>query len=211
VDLTGTWISEVKAAGTISAPLINPPAAVNIDLVIRMSLTKAGGQLKGTFQICKLTTTSTPDPTTLAVTFTPAVIATLQTTFSETDFTAMVGAAVPTPTIEILSGEDAKGNAVNSDGDKNPGDTLSTSIAGGLIAFDAYVGLDIKTTLNSTLTNATTITGTTSFTTSGKVFGSNPPYVTSGTITVAPNSTSIPFTATKLAGDVLCPTVLTMF
>jgi hypothetical protein len=63
----------------------------------------------------------------------------------------------------------------------------------------------------STLTDATTITGTAQFSSTGMVFGSNNPILTSGNINVTPSSNAIPFTATKLAGNVPCSEVLTHF
>ena len=137
-------------------------------------------------------------------------MATLTTSFSEADFTATVGQAVPTPNIEILSGMDAMGKQIDQDNDKHPGVTLPSNI-GGILAINAYVGLDIKVALKSTLTDPSTITGTTSFTTSGNVFGSNNPLLTSGTISVAPTSSNVAFTAKKIPGAVACSSVVTMF
>jgi len=65
--------------------------------------------------------------------------------------------------------------------------------------------------LKATLTDASTITGTAAFSSTGMVFGSDNPVLTSGNIDVTPSSTAIPFTATKLAGDVPCSTVLKSF
>jgi hypothetical protein len=54
--------------------------------------------------------------------------------------------------------------------------------------------------------------GTASFTSTGTVFGSSmPTLLSSGMINVTPSSSSIPFTATKLTGDVPCSTVASMF
>jgi len=209
VDLTGTWISEVKTSGTLTVPVVGSTNA-DIDLVIRLSLSKANGKLNGTFNICRLTTTTTPDPNSLKVTFTNAVIATLGTTLSENDFTATVGAAVPVPDIEVLSGQDSSGKQVDSDNDGHPGDTVPSNI-GGAIMLNAYTGFDIKISMASTLQDASTIMGTTNFTTSGTVFGSDNPLLTSGSINVTPSSKAVPFTAKKLAGDVACADVLKNF
>jgi len=210
IDLTGTWISEVKTSGQLAVPLVGMTAA-NIDLIIALQLSKAAGKLNGVFSICKLTTVTTPNASSLTVQFTPKVISTLTTTMSENDFTAMVGQPVPVPALEILSGETAGGVSVDADADNHPGVTIPSNI-GGILPINAYVGLDIKVAMKATtLTNANTITGTTSFTTDGKVFGSNNALLTMGTISVTPSSSSIAFTATKLAGAVACSDVLTHF
>jgi hypothetical protein len=213
VDLTGTWISELKGVpGTISAPIVNSTDA-NIDLVIALQLSKSAGKLNGTFNICRLNVVTTPDPNSLKTTFGAAVIATMVTTMSENDFTAMVGSAVPVPNLEIFSGETSGGTQVDADNDTHPGVTIPSNI-GGVIAISAYVGLDIKVALKSTLTDPNTITGTTSFTTVGKIFGSSNTLLLnsmSGNINVTPTASAIPYTATKLAGAVDCAQVLTHF
>jgi len=144
------------------------------------------------------------------VTFTPAVIATLSTTTTENDFTATVGGAVPVPDMTILSGMDAMGKQVDSDMDMHDGVTVPSNI-GGIIMLNAYTGLTIKVSLKATLKDANTITGTTSFTTTGTVFGSDNPILSSGMINVTPDSTAIPLTSTRLMGDVACADVVKMF
>jgi hypothetical protein len=105
---------------------------------------------------------------------------------------------------------DSASKQVDADNDTHPGVTVPSDI-GGLIQLNAYTGLDIKVSLTSTLTDASTITGTTSFTTAGTVFGSDNPILSSGDINVTPTSNAIPFTAKKLAGDVACADVLKNF
>jgi hypothetical protein len=205
IDLTGTWISEVKTKGQVTAPVVNTVDS-DIDLVIRLSLTKAAGKLNGTFAICKLTTNGTN----LTVTFPDPVLATMHTTISENDFTAMVGSNVPVPDIEILTGQDAQGNKVDSDNDMNDGVTVPSKVLG-LVMINAYMGLDIKVSLTGKLTDMNTITGTTKFSTTGKVFSSDmPALLSSGNINVV-GPDSVPFTSKKLAGDVPCSSVVTMF
>jgi len=183
----------------------------NIDIVLRLAVTQSAGALNGTLQICRLNPVTTPNASALVVTFSPAVLATLQTSVSVPSFTATIGGAVPLPPVTILTGQNSSGTSVDSDMDGNPGVTVPSNI-GGLIMIDAYTGLSINTSLTSTLTNATTITGTASFTSTGTVFGSsNTALLSSGNINVTPSSTAIPFTATKLAGNVPCSTVVSMF
>jgi hypothetical protein len=209
VDLVGTWVSQVTTSGKLMVPVVGMTDA-DIDLVIRLSLTRAAGKLNGNFEICRLTTT-TPDPTSLKVTFTPTVLATLNAAVSEDDLSANVGEAVPIPGITIRSGIDAGGQAVDSDKDSNPGVTVPSDI-GGVIQLNAYVGLTISVSLNGKLSAPDTLDGTTDFGTQGMVFGSdNPAALSSGTISVTPSSPSVPFSATRLAGDVACSDVVTRF
>jgi hypothetical protein len=178
--------------------------------VIRLAVTASGSGFSGTLQICRLEPVTTPNASALVVTFTPAVIATLQTTVPIPAFTPAIGSPVPVPSTTILTGENSAGMEVDSDSDGNPGVTIPSNV-GGILVLNAYAGLRINTALNGTLTNATTISGSASFTSTGTVFGSNNPVLTTGNINVTPSSTSIPFTATKLAGNVPCSTVVTMF
>src|SRR5262249_20742477 len=164
----------------------------------------------GTLEICRLNPVTTPNASSLVVTFSPTVLATLKATVSEPAFTAMVGQPVPLPMVTILSGEDASGNSVDSDMDGNPGVTIPSNV-GGIIMLNAFTGLKLTTTLNGTLSDPMTISGNASFTSTGTVFGSDNPILTSGNINVTPASMSIPFTSTKLAGDVPCSQVLTQF
>jgi hypothetical protein len=122
----------------------------------------------------------------------------------------MIGQPVPLPAVKILTGIDAAGNYVDSDMDGNPGVTIPSNV-GGILQLNAFTGLTINTSLTSTLTDAMTITGTTQFSSTGIVFGSNNPILTSGNIDVTPSSNAIPFTATKLTGNVPCSDVLTHF
>jgi hypothetical protein len=184
--------------------------AANIDIVLRLLVAQSGGTLNGTFQICRLNTVTTPNASSLVVTFSPKVLATLVTTVSEPAFDAMIGQAVPLPAVTILTGLDASGKSVDSDMDGNPGVTIPSNV-GGILQLDAYTGLTIKTSLTSTLSDASTITGTASFSSTGMVFGSNNPILSSGNIDVTPSSNAVAFTATKLAGDVGCAEVLSKF
>src|SRR5262249_20912747 len=163
-------------------------------------VSQTASTFSGTLQICRLNTVTTPNASSLVVTFTPQVLATLVTTATEPAFSAMVGQAVPLPTVTIRTGIDAAGNSVDSDMDGNPGVTIPSNV-GGILQVDAYTGLTITNGIMGTLTDASTITGTASFSSTGVVFGSNNPVLTSGNIDVTPSSNAIPFTATKLAGD----------
>jgi hypothetical protein len=209
LDLTGTWISRVQTMGSITAPVVGTTAA-NIDIVLRLLVSQSASTFTGTVQICRLNPVTTPNASSLVVTFTPTVLATLVTTVTEPSFTATVGAAVPLPAVKILTGIDASGASVDSDNDGHPGDTIPANV-GGILALNAYTGLTIQTSLTASLTDASTITGTASFSSTGTVFGSDNAILTSGSINVTPSSTSIPFSATKLAGDVSCADVLTRF
>src|SRR5262249_45018788 len=166
--------------------------------------------LDGMLQICRLNPVTTPNASSLVVTFTPAVLATLQATVSEPIFTAMIGQPVPLPAVTILTGINAAGMSADSDMDGNHGVAIPSNV-GGILAINAFTGLTINTSLTSTLTDAMTITGTAQFSSTGVVFGSDNPILMSGNINVTPSSNAIPFTATKLSGNVSCTDVLTRF
>jgi hypothetical protein len=205
-DLTGTWIADVQTKGTESVPVAGTVDA-NIRIVMRLVLTETASALDVRYDICELTAVSTPDPTALGVTFTPAVIATLTTTVSEPFTPVSVGDAIGLPPLTILSGIDGSGNAVDADADTHPGVTVPGTTWNNT-SVNAYVGLTIQTTPSPKLTAPDAMGGTVSFAANGKVFGSDNPLLTSGDISVVPDSTAIPFTAKLLAGDVPCSDVL---
>jgi len=206
VDLSGTWISDVKTTGTESLPFITTVSA-NIEFVFRLVLTSAGDTLNVRLDICRLTAVSTPDPTALGVTFTPAVIATMTTTGSEGTPVVNVGDPIPLPAFTMLSGITGSGTAVDADSDSHPGVTVPGTTWNNT-SVNAYVGLTIQTSLSPTLSAQDSMSGTASFDCAGKIFGSDNALLTSGDISVAPDSKTIPFTAKRLAGDVPCSDVL---
>jgi hypothetical protein len=207
VDLAGTWIADVQSPGTVTVPLAGTVNA-NLRFVIRLFVAPTTGTLNMTFDICKLTVVTTPDPKTLSVTFTPAVLATLTTSASEPAPVVNVGDAVPIPALTILSGVDASGNRVDADADSHPGVTLPGNVFG-TIALNAYAGLTVNASFSPKLTAPDAISGTASFAATGKVFGSDNPLVTGGDMSVTPTPSDVPFTAKLLPGDVPCADVLT--
>jgi len=209
VDLSGTWTADVQTVGTLTVPLAGTVNA-NLRFVIRLVVTGAADTLNATFDICKLTVVTTPDPKTLSVTFTPAVVATLSTSVSESAPVVNVGDAIPIPAITIRSGIDSSGSSIDADADSHPGVTIPANV-GGALPLNAYSGLTIQASLSPTLTAPDGISGTATFSAVGKVFGSDNPLLTSGDITVAPQSKDVPFTANRLSGDVPCAEVLKAF
>jgi hypothetical protein len=63
---------------------------------------------------------------------------------------------------------------------------------------------------SATLTDANTISGQLTVTTTGKVFAGTPINLT-GALSVTPAGTSTAFTSSRLSGNVPCSQVLTMF
>lgn len=210
VDLSGTWIADVQTAGVLSVPTVGNVNA-NLGVIVRLVITEAGGALNARFDVCKMTAVTTPDPTTLTVTFTPAVLATLTTSISESAPLVHVGDTVPLPAITILSGITAFGTSVDADADSHPGVTIPGVVAG-TWPVNVYVGLTVPFTFSGTLTAADVLSGTLTFSANGTIFGSDSPWLTpGGAIGVSPQPTDVPFTAKLLAGDVPCTDVLSAF
>lgn len=209
IDLSGTWISDVKAASTETGPIVGDVDA-DLELVFRLVYKTSGSTLVGTYEICKLTSVTTPDPKTLIVTFPPAVIATLKTDATQSDPKAVVGGSVPIPSITLLGGIDASGKSVDADSDSHPGLTIPTSL-GGILSLNGYIGVTVKASFTLTLKDADTLEGTGTVSADGLIFGSDNPLLNSGMISIVPKSEQIPFTAKRLAGDVPCSEVLTHF
>lgn len=209
VDLTGTWIANVQTPGVLSVPTLGDVTA-NLGVIVRLVITTASGTLDARFDVCKMTVVTTPDPNTLTVTFTPAVLATLTTSASESAPVVQVGGPVPIPTFTILSGITASGASVDADADGHPGVTLP-GVAGNLYPVNVYAGLTVQFSLSTTLSAMDTLSGTAAFTANGTVFGSDSLWITNGNIGVTPVNANIPITAKLLAGDVPCADVLTQF
>jgi hypothetical protein len=209
IDLSGTWISQVETPATESGPIVGDTDA-NLRMVFRLLFRNVGDTLEGTYEICDLTSVTTPDPKTLVVTFTPAVIATLKTVISQAAASVKVGDAAPIPKITLLSGIDTSGKSVDADADSHPGVTLPTSV-GGTLSVNGYAGVTVNASFTSTLTGPDTLEGNGAVSATGIIFGSSSALITSGMIKIIPKADRIPFTATRLPGDVPCAEVLTKF
>ncbi|MFW6067480.1 MAG: DUF4215 domain-containing protein [Myxococcota bacterium] len=211
VTIPGTWISQVQTTGEMEVPIVGSVDA-EIELVIRLYVEENEGNFDTTLDICDLQTTSTPDPTTLEVTYTQEALDALSETISVPAFTVDVGDPVPFPDFTILAGQDEEGNPVDADGDGNPGVTLPSSVASGLIVTDAYVGLTLETSLDGVVDAEDTITGSTDFSTQGEVFGDSAGALpVGGSINVVPADSPVDFSSTRLDGNVPCSEVVTMF
>jgi hypothetical protein len=234
--LSGTWITRVTTTGTITAPSpVGTLTGATIDVVQRMVITNDGSACTTTaqFEICSLSTTTTSGIP-FSVDYSAAVLASLSGSASEAYKCYQVNDIVAFPSFTINSGwggavtppgcscpaagstyPPAPGTlpatccgAVDSDGDGVYGITLPTHLFGGALNLWAYAGLTMNVSLaNMKLTNATTNTGTTAFPTTGFIFGSTAG--ATGTLNVVPDSSAVPVTAIKLAGNVPCTTVLT--
>lgn len=209
VDLSGTWIAKVQTPGVLSVPTVGNVNA-NLVVILRLVVTEASGTLNARFDICNMTVVTTPNPNTLTVTFTPAVLATLTTSTSENAPVVHVGDPVPLPSFTILSGITATGASVDADGDTHPGVTIPGNV-GGQWPVNVYAGLNVPFSLTGTVTAANALSGTAKFNANGIVFGSDSPFLLSGNIGVTPQPPDVPFSAALLVGDVPCADVVSAF
>jgi hypothetical protein len=235
VDITGTWISHFNTTGTITSPAGNVTGAT-IDIIFRLYISNSGGNAVSKFEICSLQTTK---PNSFSVTYSNAVMATLNTTANGPEILAPIGDTITMPTFNILTGTQLAtfptdsnspcsapplgcptnnctatcSDAPNTDGDSMYGVALTINIPS-YPAIAAYTGIYITTALNdAVLQDATTITGTTSFMVDGYVWGTAIYNITvlnyPGPFGVTPDSAAVGFTALKLTGNQPCSTVLT--
>jgi hypothetical protein len=203
IDISGTWYTKVSAPGKVTAAVDDN---VTINAWIRNYLSPTGDS---TFSICKL---AAPGGSTLATTYSQALIDTLQTSGKQSgSVNVQIGDSVTLPTFTIYSGRDASGNPVDTlpptlpagDGDGHPGVTIPTTVAGTL-QIEVYAGLVITANMSGVkLVDASSMAGNTSFTTHGVVFhSSNETLVApNSTIDVTTNDPTVAFTATKLDSD----------
>jgi hypothetical protein len=209
VDLSGTWITEVKTLATETVPLIGQPDA-NLRLVARVVMAKRGDQLESKFEMCAFSAITTPDPQTLTVQLSDAAIATLTTSASESAPSAGVGDAVPLPALTIRTGIDASGQPVDSDNDMQPGVTVAASV-GILGSVLGYAGVTVKAAFDVKLADENTLAGTGQVSSNGVIFGSSNPLLPSATIAVNPKMPDIPLTLTRVPKDMPCSDVLQQF
>lgn len=181
VDLSGTWVAVVDTFGQLTVPVVGA-VDVDVHLVLRYAVSQDGTDFATELQICDMQTPSTPDPVKLAITYTPEVLATMTGSASIADYSLVVGDAVEFPAIQILTGVDADGVAVDDDADGYAGVTLPV-VSRGVVSVDAYSGLVIDSSLvDAVLSDADTIVGTADFTTGGEVFSFSNPLFPGGPI-----------------------------
>jgi predicted nucleic acid-binding Zn ribbon protein len=205
VDLSGTWVVVVNTFGGLTTPVVGT-TDVDIYLVMRLFIYKDAGDLVTDVEICDMQTTTTPDPNALVVTYTPEVLATMTATGSVPDYVVVPGDPIQLPNLEIRSGIDAAGDAVDDDADGNPGVTLPTVI-GGFLSLEAYAGLVITTAIDATLQDENTIVGTTDFSAAGEVFSFSTPILPGGTISVVPGEVPA-ILVNRYDGELSCSEVL---
>jgi hypothetical protein len=127
-------------------------------------------------------------------------------TGSVPDYVVVPGDPIQLPNLEIRSGIDAAGDAVDDDADGNPGVTLPTVI-GGFLSLEAYAGLVITTAIDATLQDENTIVGTTDFSAAGEVFSFSTPILPGGTISVVPGEVPA-ILVNRYDGELSCSEVL---
>jgi hypothetical protein len=233
VDITGTWIARVTTTGTIIEPYPpdNPLTGSTIDLVQRLVVTKSDSNRNTRFDICSLNNTS-PSPITSVTDYSTAVLGTFTTHVTEADQCVQLGSGVTFPTFVINSGWDGAVTsgctcprvgatyppttdppdeccgAIDSDGDGVYGITSYNHFFNDALRIYSYNGMTITTKLNGmTIQNPTSIIGSIDLSMVGYWFGSTAG--ATGEFSVMPDSTAVPITLIKLAGDVSCSEVLT--
>jgi len=214
-DITGTWATKLVTSGKITVPNLPAPADVNIEAVLRLNISKSGGNYVHKLEICSLTTPTVP-ATALVVTYSPAMLRTMIASASIPVYDATVGGPITVPQLVIQTGSNkvctgscVTADFVDSDGDTKPGVTLPASL--GPVSLEAYGALTTTINLSSAiLHDANTINGNAAFSTDGQVLSTNIG-LPGGQIKVTTSTPSTAISAQHLAGDVPCSTVLTMF
>jgi hypothetical protein len=197
-SLVGTWASKVSTTADLTVPLAGAnPSKVELTLKLNVAAT-AGGQVSADVQICGLST----DSPNLKVDYSK-LLPYLKTSISIPAAGATLGGKLALPDLVFRVGQDAAGASVDTDGDKNPGATLPV-VALGILTINSYTGLDLNFKLDANWTDADTISGNGVFSGTGKVFGSNNPLLTGGTISVVQTKVPQPFAAKRVAGDPSC-------
>lgn len=202
LDISGTWFVKVSAPGKLKSDIDDD---VTIDAWIRHFVSPSGDV---TFNICKLTVAGS----TIRTTYPQALVDTLQASGKQST-RAPIGGPVVLPSFTIYSGQTSDGASVDTrpppfpggDGDGHPGVTIPSTVKL-LFSFDVdvYAGLVITINMSGvTLSNASTMAGSTSFKTHVVAFESSSHTLVSpnSTIDVTTNNPKVPFAATKLDSD----------
>jgi hypothetical protein len=205
-DLNGTFASHVTTTGTVSVPLIGVKAA-NIDIVLRIFNSTSGSTVTSHLEFCRVNTATTD--VSLVVNIPTSITALLVNDQTSPVQNLTVGGPVSLPSFNITVGQDAAGNSADTDHDGNPGVSIPTQLQGSneTMFSSLVIGLSFP---SATLTDANTISGQLTVTTTGKVFGGTPLNLT-GNLSVVTGTPTVAFTSTRLTGNVPCSQVLTMF
>ncbi|HKA30026.1 MAG TPA: hypothetical protein VKH82_11650, partial [Candidatus Binatia bacterium] len=206
INLNGTFVSHVTTTGTISVPLVNAQPA-NIDIVLRIFNSTSGGTVTSHLEFCRVNTATTD--VSLVVNIPTSITALLVNDQTSPVQNLTVGGPVSLPSFNITVGQDAAGNSADTDHDGNPGVSIPTQLQGSneTMFSSLVIGLSFP---SATLTDANTISGQLTVTTTGKVFGGTPLNLT-GNLSVVTGTPTVAFTSTRLTGNVPCSQVLTMF
>ncbi|MET0341086.1 MAG: hypothetical protein ABW252_08785 [Polyangiales bacterium] len=203
VEMAGTWFTKVDAKAEITAPLVGASVS-DVKLALKLFVKQEGGKLVADVSTCDLDTKSGS----LSLNF-DKVEPHIKLTESIPDFEATVGGKVPLPKVKFVVGQDDSGSSVDADEDGQSGVTVS-STALGAVPFDAYVGLTLSIEMDASLKDEKTVSGTATFDSTAKIFGSGIPLVTSGNVTVKQVQGPVKFDAKHYEGDVPCAKLMDM-
>jgi hypothetical protein len=201
VDITGTWFLRVNSQADVTAPVVGTLPSP-IVLAMRIYVKRQGGNLLGEVEVCELET----DSQSVTIDFSGLQMY-IKQTVSMADVTPVRGEQLPLPDIELQVGQDASGNAVDVDGDGNPGGTVTVT-ALGLTTFDAWVRMGLKVSISAALEDTETMRGSVRYRASGRVIGTTSPLVTGGLIAVKQTQIPTAFYGQRQRGNVPCTVLL---
>jgi len=210
IDPTGVWWTEVTTIGSEVLPILDKLTGANIRFVMRVEVSGAAPNHKVTFEFCQLQTEwiDPMDPNNITtIGFRPDTVA----AFSESKTVDLgglsTGSKIPLPSLTFRGGMDESGKELDEDHDGNPAVTAWVRTLAG-IEIEVYETITISATLDLTVPDENTLSGTVDFGADALIVSSNNPIIFAETpVTITPDSKAVPLTAKRLPGGGDCKTL----
>jgi hypothetical protein len=210
IDPTGVWWTEVMTVGSEVLPILDKLTGANIRFVMRVEVSGAAPNNHVTFEFCQLQTEwiDPMDPNNITtIGFRPDTVAAFSESTTVDLGNLSSGDKVPLPSLTFRGGMDESGKEFDEDGDGNPAVTAWVRTLIG-IEIEVYETITISASLDLSIPDENTLTGTVDFAADAQILTSNNPIIAAGTaVTITPDSKAVPLTAKRLPDGGDCTTL----
>jgi hypothetical protein len=210
IDPTGVWWTEVTTVGSEVLPILDKLNGTNIRFVMRVEVSGAAPNNTVQFDFCQLQTEwiDPMDPNNITtIGFRPDTVAAFSESITADLGNLAAGSMVPLPSLTFRGGVDESGKELDEDGDGNPAVTAWVRTLLG-IEIEVYETITIRATLDLTVPDEDTLTGTLDFGADALIVTSNNVIIGAGTaVTITPDSKAVPLTVKRLPDGGDCTTL----
>jgi len=207
IDPTGVWWTEVTTVGSEVLPILDKLTGANIRFVMRVEVSGTAPNNDVKFDFCQLQTEwiDPMDPNNITtIGFRPDTVEAFSESVTVDLGSLSPGSKVPLPSLTFHGGLDESGREFDENGDGNPGVTAWVRTLVG-IEIEVYETITIRATLDLTVPDENTLTGTLDFGADALIVSSNNPIIFADTaVTITPDSKAVPITAKRLLGGGDC-------